>query len=427
MRHGARLCAALAALWLTSTFPVAAKVERPTFEGLTADFILNDLYGAARAEAFQCPDASCEGVTAYDVAQGSEPAESESAESGPAESEPAPDAAAPVQPAPAAPARQTTSDTGGTAGPHAIEIDLRPAGAADTTVAGAETRRAGPAGVDADAAAAGQLVVAAARQAGTLRPVGEMAEPPILEIDLRPAGEEIAEPVVREASLGSAGESLLVTAIDVDLRPADETVAPVVLEASLAPAGDFAIDPTSLTAVTAPAGDVVEQALLTLAVAPATGTVEPEIEVVPHEAVGETSHESPTGLLSLRGRNAGLDEAFGIGGLGPGQLLGLRRLASADPEATVQPLFAHEPVMRTALRDTGVAPAPTVRVAPTMDEEERNAIHRNRTDRPVVVASAPVTGGAPPGEAPASPGAGTPARSVAAPSAPRNAPGAPRQ
>jgi hypothetical protein len=209
----------------------------------------------------------------------------------------------------------------------------------------------------------------------------------------RPAGVErpaagAAAPVLDAAALGAAGAlSTGAVQLEADLRPvgavehnrgsADELGATGEVGVNVALAPDFAAG--AMTENTGAGEDQRAAGELLVASLPENFDLR-----LPGEIENNTVSEDPTSrLLSLHGRQAALDEAFGVGGLASGQVLGLRRLSLTSPNTTRTRIDGSpQAPVRMALHNVGPAPAEIVVASHgPMDSDEREAIHRHRVDR----------------------------------------------
>jgi hypothetical protein len=99
-------------------------------------------------------------------------------------------------------------------------------------------------------------------------------------------------------------------------------------------------------------------------------------EVEDNAVAGPQADTSDSGLMSLRGRQAALDEALGVGGFGQTDMLGLRRLSVTSPGTIRSDASSRSLPPRTALRDLATRAGPPRNAQGPMDSDERQAVHR---------------------------------------------------
>ncbi len=192
----------------------------------------------------------------------------------------------------------------------------------------------------------------AAGTAGAARPLA-----PATAADAVQQTNDQAETVVAEDAERAAGA-----------LEANETIVPTL------PAGDIA-DNTGPQADDRAAGDLVVASLPESVELGAAGEIEDNTVAAELEA-------PQSGLMSLRGRQAALDEALGVGGFGQSEMLGLRRLSLTSPGTIRADTGTTRPSPpRTALRDLVTSAGPARAPGGPMDSDERQAVRRPTADR----------------------------------------------
>jgi hypothetical protein len=196
-----------------------------------------------------------------------------------------------------------------------------------------------------------------------------------------------------------------------------------IAEGDARPAGTVEANETLVP--TLPAGDVADNTGpeseertgdLVVASLPETVDLGSAGEVEDNTAAAEVEG-SQSGLMSLRGRQAALDEALGVGGFGQSDMTGLRRLSLTSPGTVRTDAGTTRPVPpRTALRDLVTRAGPARAPDGPMDSDERQAVHRHAVDRPRELTAPGET------EAPVAPiETAAPTRPVVAPTEPTTA------
>ncbi len=251
-----------------------------------------------------------------------------------------------------------------------------------------------------------------------------------------PAEAQGTEPASPALAAGAAGAARLLspaTAADAAQQTIDEAET-VVAEGAERPAG--ALEANETLVPTLPAGDVADNTGPEADDRAAGDLVVASLpEAVELGAAGEVEDntiaaglEAPqSGLMSLRGRQAALDEALGVGGFGQSEMLGLRRLSLTSPGTIRADTGATRPSPpRTALRDLVTSAGPARAPGGPMDSDERQAVRRHAADRrPEPTAPDETEAPVAPTEtaAPARPAAAPAETAPAAPRAPASAPG----
>jgi hypothetical protein len=250
-------------------------------------------------------------------------------------------------------------------------------------------------------------------------------------------GAEALSPALAAGAAGAAQQLFPATsAVRDETRSAAGANETIVTSGDARAAGSVAANETLVPTLptggvadnTVPEGD--DRAVGELVVASLPDTVELGAAgaIEDNTADGAETESPGSGLMALRGRQAALDEALGVGGFGQSDMLGLRRLSVTSPGTIRSDAGSSRPLPpRTALRDLATRAGPSRSTEGPMDSDERQAVHRHAMDRrpdpeagEMRVARVP---GASEPASPAEPAVPPAEPAPAAPRAPASAPG----